>query len=71
MDGIVVESLCTPCSSIDEKELKQQIAQRNLNKQIQKSIMNYYQPVTYVHHGTLQCPVGTSNSIHNWTGREN
>ena len=26
VDGIVVEALCTPCSSINEKKLKQKIA---------------------------------------------
>ena len=40
VDGIVVEALCIPCSSSDIKKLKQ-IALCNLNKQIQKSIMNY------------------------------
>ena len=32
--------------------------------------MNYRQPVTYIHHGTLQQHVGTSNSIHNWCKTE-
>ena len=31
-DGIVLEALCTPSSSIDEKKVKQNIAQLNLNK---------------------------------------
>ena len=66
----VVEALCISCSSINEKKLKQKIAEHNLNKQIQKSIMNYRQRVTYIHHGTLQCHVGTSNSIHNWCKTE-
>ena len=66
VDGNVVEAFCIPCSSINEKRLKQKIAKLNLNKQIQKSIMIYRQSVTYVHHDTLQCHVGTSNSIHNW-----
>ena len=69
-DGIVVEALCTPCSSINEKMLEQNIAEHNLNKQIQKSIMNYRQHVTYIHHGTLQRHVGTSDSIHNWCKTE-
>ena len=30
VDGIVVEELCMPCSSINEKKLKQKIAGRNL-----------------------------------------
>ena len=32
--------------------------------------MNYHQPVTYIHHGTLQCHVVTSDSIHNWCKTE-
>ena len=70
VDGIVVEALCTPCSSINKKKLKQKIAERNLNKQNQKSIMNYRQCVTYIHHGTLQRHVGTSDFIHNWCKTE-
>ena len=70
VDGIVVEALCIPCSSINEKKLKEKIAERNLNKQIQKSIINYHQRVTYIHHGTLQRHVGTSDSIHNWCKTE-
>ena len=74
VDGIVAEALCTPCSSIDEKKLKQTISQRNLSKQIEKSIVNYRQPVTYIHHGTLQRHVGTSDSFItgaklNWEGQ--
>ena len=65
VDGIIVEALCTLRSFIDEKKLKQQIAQRNLNKKIQKLITNYHQPVSYIHHGTVQRHVGTSDSIHN------
>ena len=58
VDGIVVEALCTPCSSINKKKLKQKIAECNLNKQIRKLIMNYCQHVTYIHHDTLKmsCP---------------
>ena len=32
--------------------------------------MNYHQHVTYIHHGTLQRHVGTSNSIHSWCKTE-
>ena len=32
--------------------------------------MNYRQRVTYIHHGTLQRHVGTSDSIHNWCKTE-
>ena len=32
--------------------------------------MNYRQHVTYIHHGTLQRHVGTSNSIHSWCKTE-
>ena len=70
VDGIVVETLCTPCSFVNEKKLKQKIVERNLNKQIQKSIMNYHQRVTYIHHDALQRHVGTSDSIHNWCKTE-
>ena len=70
VNGIVVGALCTLCSSIKEKKLKQKIAERNLNKQIQKSIMNYHQHVTYIPHGTLQRHVRTSYSIHNWCKTE-
>ena len=70
VDGIVVEGLCIPCSSINEKKLKQQIAERNLNKQIQKLIMNYCQHLTYIHHGTLQRHVRTFDSIHSWCKTE-
>ena len=70
VDGIVVEALCIPCSSINEKKLKQQIAERNLNKQIQKLIMNYCQHLTYIHHGTLQRHVRTFDSIHSWCKTE-
>ena len=70
VDGIVVEALCIPCSSINQKKLKGKIAELNLNKQIQKSIINYHQRVTYIHHGTLQRHVGTSDSIHNWCKTE-
>ena len=70
VDGIVVEALCIPCSSINEKKLKQKTAERNLNKQIQESIKNYRQCVTYIHHGTLQRHVATSDSIHNWCKTE-
>ena len=70
VDGIVVEALCIPCSSINEKKLKQKTAERNLNKQIQESIKNYRQCVTYIHHGTLQRHVGTSDFIHNWCKTE-
>ena len=66
LDGNVVEAFCIPCSSINEKRLKPKIAKLNLNKQIQKLIMNYRQRVTYIHHDTLQCHVGTSGFIHNW-----
>ena len=47
------------------KKLKKKIAESNLNKQTQKSIMNYRQRVTYIPHGTLQRHVRTSDSIHN------
>ena len=34
VDGIVVEALCIPCSSINEKKLKQKIAKPNLNNRL-------------------------------------
>ena len=52
------------------KKLKKKIAESNLNKQTQKSIMNYRQRVTYIPHGTLQRHVRTSDSIHNWCKTE-
>ena len=69
-DGIVVEVLSIPCFSINEKKLKQKIAEGNLNKQIQKSIMNYRQRVTFIHHRTLQRHIGTSDSLHEWCKTE-
>ena len=69
VDGFV-EALCTTCSSINKKKWKQQIGQCNLNKQIQKWILNYHEPVTNVHLGTLQYHVRASDSIHNWCKTE-
>ena len=70
VDGINVEALCIPCSSINEKKLKQKIAERNLNKQIQKLIMNCCHCVSFIYHGTLQRHIGTSDSIYNWCKTE-
>ena len=70
VDGINVEALCIPCSSMNEKKLKQKIAERNLNKQIQKLIMNCCHCVSFIYHGTLQRHIGTSDSIYNWCKTE-
>ena len=32
--------------------------------------MNYRQPITYIHHRTLERHVGTSDSVHNWCKKE-